>query len=171
MTFHIVFHWGPKATLDYSVDPVYTTAFRLWPNYAQNEKRRFTEQYADKPHPTVAIYPGLGRSKGAYEVLNIICLIARRRRHDKDFQSANVFIPTSIRVVHIFTDGGDRLPWAQLRPTQVWKNTPPGCLRGLSYDVVLHKSQTDEDPTPIEDIRREWYRRKYERRLAYGHKC
>lgn len=167
MAFRIVFHWGPKAILDKCTSQVYQTAFQLYPWYADKEQAKHRDFQGVAP--TVAIWNGLSRDANSHRILGELCSVSRHRLVDPDYTSTMVYVPTTIRVLHVFTERGDRLPWAQLRPTMVWRLTPLNYLKGMPYDEVLHKSHSDEDPTPIEVLRRDWNKRKYERKLAMRH--
>lgn len=158
MAIRLVFHWGPKTTLDMLQQP-YITSFRLYPNFAQQEKIRYaTSKVAP---PATAILHGLSRSKDCYVLLEEISRVSRARLTNATYQSPHVFIPESISVIHVVSQSGDRLPWQRMNGTKVWRLTAPKYLDGLPYNIVLHKSHTDETPTPIEEMRKLHFTKKY----------
>lgn len=155
MSFYIVFHWGPDADLD-RIGVDHKDMFAIWPGFGVQEKAKH-----ENANPFQAsCRMNLQRDIDSYKTLLRIVQVSKMRMEDPVYELPDIFIPTSVQILHIWTPSGEELPWDRTKPTKsrVWRQTPPDFLEGFHWYVEYHGQDV---PVPTKKRRSEHLKTMY----------
>lgn len=157
--FKIVFHWGPETALDRVSSP-HDNMFVVWDRlpdvFASIQKKK--DAHATPDDATTCSW--FGRTIEDYRMLQTFCQISRMREDDPEYQLPTIFIPTTVKTIHLWTDPNEELPWERVKPTKskVWRSHVPEFLEGFPYTKEYH----GDGPEPsLKKRRREYAKNRF----------